>query len=60
MAHEAGTGDLTVMAGSDILWRNDTGTVAEWLTNGAQVLSAQTLGTAPTNWDVNLHHFDLM
>src|SRR5215208_5106599 len=34
MAHEAGTGDLTVMAGSDILWRNDTrygrGMVDEW------------------------------
>src|SRR5829696_5297602 len=27
-----------------------TGAVAEWLMNSAQVLSTQTLGTAPTSW----------
>ena len=48
MAHEAGTGGR-----SDILWRNDTGTVVEWLMNGAQVLSLQTLSNAPRSWDVD-------
>jgi hypothetical protein len=28
--------------------------------NGAQVLSAQTVGNAPTSWDVSAHHFDLV
>jgi hypothetical protein len=44
----------------DILWRNDAGTVVEWLMNGAQILSAQTLGSAPANWDISVHHLDLV
>ena len=58
--HHAGTGDFNSDGRSDILWRNDAGTVVEWLMNGAQVLAAQTVGTAPTNWDISLHHFDLV
>jgi hypothetical protein len=38
--HVAGIGDFDGDGKSDILWRNDNGTVAEWLMNGSQVTSA--------------------
>ena len=53
MAPEAGTGGR-----SDILWRNDTGTVVEWLMNGAQVLSLQTLSKSRGAGTATGHHFD--
>src|SRR5689334_20614109 len=56
--HEAGSGDLNRDGRSDILWRDDGGTAVEWLMNGAEVLSAKTLGTAPTSCEVGVHHFD--
>jgi hypothetical protein len=58
--HNAGNGDLNGDGRSDILWRDDAGTVLEWLMNGAQVLSAQTFGSAPTSWEISVHHFDFV
>jgi hypothetical protein len=58
--HEAGTGDFNGDGRSDILWDNDAGTVLEWLMNGTQIQSTQTLGSAPTNWEISVHHFDLV
>jgi hypothetical protein len=58
--HEAGTGDFNGDGRSDILWRNDAGTVLEWLMNGTQIQSTQTLGSAPTSWEISVHHFDLV
>jgi hypothetical protein len=58
--HEAGTGDFNGDGRSDILWRDNSGNVVEWLMNGAQVQAAQTVGSAPTSWDISVHHFDLV
>jgi hypothetical protein len=38
--HIAGVADLNGDGKSDILWRNDNGTVAEWTMNGSQITSA--------------------
>jgi FtsP/CotA-like multicopper oxidase with cupredoxin domain len=37
---------------SDILWRHDTGTVAAWLMNGAQVARSESLGMVPIAWTI--------
>src|SRR5262249_14005190 len=37
---------------SDILWRNDNGSVAMWQMNGTQVASNQAVGTIGTAWHV--------
>jgi hypothetical protein len=38
--HIAGVADLNGDGKSDILWRNDNGTVVEWTMNGSQITSA--------------------
>jgi predicted outer membrane repeat protein len=37
---------------SDILWRNEVGTVALWEMNGVDVLSNQGIATIPTYWHI--------
>jgi hypothetical protein len=46
----AGVGDFNGDGRSDILWRNDDGTVAEWQMNGATPLSTTILGNPGTAW----------
>jgi FG-GAP-like repeat/RTX calcium-binding nonapeptide repeat (4 copies) len=47
-------GDFTGEGRSDILWRQDTGGIAEWQTNAAgQLASAQALGTTSTDWRID-------
>jgi hypothetical protein len=37
---------------SDILWRNNVGTLAMWLMNGSAVAGTSVLGTVPLGWTI--------
>jgi hypothetical protein len=37
---------------SDIAWRQNTGSVAIWLMNGAQTMQTGGIGTVPSNWSI--------
>ncbi len=54
-AHPAEAGvfaDFDADGKSDILWRNDNGTLAMWLMNGFQIKAAQTLPVVSNDWHV--------
>src|SRR5262249_26234686 len=40
--HVVEIGDFNLDARTDILWRNDNGTLAEWMTNGNRIVSSTT------------------
>jgi hypothetical protein len=44
------TDDFNCDVRSDILWRNDDGTVATWDMNGSEVLGTHSFGVAPSDW----------
>ena len=47
------TGDFDGDGKADILWRNDSGTLAQWQMNAAQVMAGPQLGSVPDNsWHV--------
>jgi serralysin len=50
----AGTGDYNGDGKDDILWRNDSGAVAEWQMNGSSVLAAgaTSIPTAASTWNI--------
>jgi serralysin len=48
--HIAGTRDFNGDGKSDILWRNDSGTVATWDMNDNQILSSHTFSTISNDW----------
>ena len=50
--HIAGTGDFNGDGKSDILWRNDAGTVAIWNMNDGTVLSGNSPGSMPADWHI--------
>ncbi len=48
--HIAGTGDFNGDGKSDILWRNDNGTVGIWDLNDQQIVHAFNLGEVTNDW----------
>jgi hypothetical protein len=55
-----GTGDFNGDGRSDILWRDNGGTVVDWLMNGGSIQTAQVLGSASPDFHISVHHFDLI
>jgi hypothetical protein len=59
--HVDGTGDLNGDGRSDIIFRDPNGAVIEWLMNGAAATAIQGVGgTAPQDFAIAAHHFDLI
>ena len=59
--HVIGTGDFNGDHKTDILWRNDSGTLAEWTMDGAQVLAGPQIGSIPdATWKTVAHHYDFV
>jgi hypothetical protein len=48
----AGISDFNGDGKADILWRNDSGTVAQWIMNGAQIASSNGLTSPDLSWSV--------
>jgi FG-GAP-like repeat len=49
----AGVGDFNGDGRSDVLWRNSTGALVEWLMNGNTILSSQAIGVSPdSSWNI--------
>ena len=44
---------------SDVLWRNDNGSVAMWLMNGRVIASNPSLGPVGSDWRIPAHDWDL-
>jgi hypothetical protein len=47
----SGVGDLNGDGKSDIVWRNNDGTVAVWLMDGLVLLQGAAFGTIPNTWN---------
>jgi hypothetical protein len=47
-----GTGDFNGDGKIDIVWRDSSGNTANWLMNGASVLTAGSLGNIATTWSL--------
>jgi hypothetical protein len=58
--HVDGTGDLNGDGRSDIIFRDPNGNVIEWLMNGVSATAIQTAGSAPQDFSIAAHHFDLI
>jgi hypothetical protein len=58
--HIVGTGDFNGDNKTDILWRNDIGTLQVWTMNGLSVLSTtETSRPIGVDWHVVPTHYDL-
>ena len=49
---QGGDKDFNGDGKSDILWRNDNGSVGIWLMNGAQVVSGPGIGAVGSDWTI--------
>jgi probable HAF family extracellular repeat protein len=51
--HLLGSGDFNGDSKTDLLWRNDNGSVVEWMLNGTQIQSIQTVGSAGSQYVID-------
>jgi len=48
----ADVADYTGDSNSDILWRDDAGTIVLWEMNGPTIVDDTAVNTIPTNWHI--------
>jgi hypothetical protein len=58
--HVYGTGDFNGDGIGDIVWRNDHGNVEEWLMTNGQVASTAAITPLGVDWELGIHHYDLI